>query len=215
MRLFVVRHGVTQHNLDGRATGQIDAPLSALGKRQAEALADRLATWRFDAIISSDLERAHATALTIAARQNTDIELDADLREIDMGAWSGKPYADWTQRERDLFAEMERDETGAVRAPGGESLGELTRRVERSLERTREHYSDGIALWVTHGGVISALLVRALGIGFDRRQQFRRDNCAIFELVYAGERVSIARLNDTAHLESLSALEAGETRQVL
>lgn len=215
MRLFIARHGVTQHNLDGRATGQIDAPLSALGERQAEALADRIASWQFDAIIASDLKRAHATANAVAARRSDTVELDADLREIDMGSWSGKPYADWTKSERDQFTDMERDASGSVSAPGGESFGDVAQRVERALRRTRERLPDGTALWVTHGGVISAVLVRALEIGFDQRQQFRRDNCAIFELLYTGDRAVIVRMNDTAHLESVSELDAGEVRQVL
>ncbi len=215
MRLFIARHGATQHNLDGRLTGQIDAPLSALGERQAEALADRLATWRFDAIIASDLIRAQATAEAIAKRHQTPMLLDEDLREIDMGAWAGRPFVEWSHEERLLFHEMESDPTGGTCAPGGESFAMLAERVERSLQRTRERYPGGTVLWVSHGGVISMLLVRALGLRFHQRRQFRRANCALFELHYEGERVIIERLNDTSHLEELLASEVVEARQAL
>ena len=215
MRLFIARHGATQHNLDGRLTGQIDAPLSALGERQAEALARRLATWRFDAIIASDLVRARTTAEAVATHHRMPILFDADLREIDMGAWSGRSYAEWTDEERQRFHAMERDPTGSVAAPGGESFALLGNRVERALQRTRARYPDGTVLWVAHGGVISALLVRALGLGSHQRRQFRRGNCALFELRYEGESVIIARLNDSSHLEALEASEVGEKRQAL
>ena len=79
MRLLIARHGATQHNLDGRFTGQFDAPLSALGERQAEALAKRLAGQRFDAIIASDLLRARQTAGCIAERCGQEGTARADL----------------------------------------------------------------------------------------------------------------------------------------
>lgn len=215
MRLFIARHGATQHNLEGRLTGQIDAPLSALGERQAVALARRLATWRFDAIIASDLMRARTTAEAVATHHRMPVLLDVDLREIDMGDWAGRPYAEWTDEERLRFHAMECDPTGNVSAPGGESFAMLADRVERALQRARERYADETVLWVTHGGVISALLVRALGLEFHRRHQFRRANCALFELRYEGERIIIARMNDTNHLEELEASEVGEERQAL
>lgn len=215
MRLFIARHGATQHNLSGLLTGQIDAPLSPLGVRQAEALASRLASWRFDTIIASDLIRARATAEAIASRHGARIHLDADIREIDMGAWAGRPYAEWSEEERQRFLAMECDPTGQISAPGGESSAMLASRVERALQRTREHYADGTVLWVSHGGVIGALLVRALGLGLHQRRQFRRANCSLFELHYEGESVLIARLNDTSHLEALEASEVGEERQAL
>jgi probable phosphoglycerate mutase len=215
MRLILARHGATQHNLDGRLTGQIDAPLSALGERQAVALASRLENWRFDAIIASDLIRARATAAAIARRRGLPVDLDPDLREIDMGTWSGKPNTDWSEAERARFAAMERDAAGTVAAPEGESFSELAVRVERALLRARERFPDGNVLWVTHGGVISALLTRTLGIGFDNRHRLRRANCALFELIFAGNQSIIARLNDTAHLEALEAIEPGEARQAI
>ncbi len=215
MRLLIARHGATQHNLDGRLTGQIDAPLSALGERQAMALADRLASWRFDTIIASDLTRAKATAEAIAKYHGLPVLLDADLREIDMGAWAGRPYTEWTADERLRFEAMECDPTGSLSAPGGESFAALAERTERALLRTRKRHPDGTVLWVAHGGVISVLLVRALGLGFHQGRQFQRSNCALFELRYEGKHVTIARLNDIAHLESLEANEPSEARQAL
>ena len=55
MRLLVVRHGATANNAEGRFTGQTDMPMSPLGLRQAEAVADALAGERFDLIVASDL----------------------------------------------------------------------------------------------------------------------------------------------------------------
>lgn len=204
MRLVLARHGATPHNETGLLTGQIDAPLTELGERQAEALAHRLATWRFDAIIASDLTRARRTAEAVARYHEQPVEIEPRLREIDMGSCAGKPFADWSEAERLQFHTMQSDPAGHVPAPGGESFAAVAERIEQALNHARERYPGGTVLWVTHGGVISALLCRALDLGFDHRQQFSRANCALFELTYHDDRTVIVRLNDTGHLEALA-----------
>ncbi|MGZ3679953.1 MAG: histidine phosphatase family protein, partial [Ktedonobacterales bacterium] len=85
MRLLIARHGATPNNAQARYTGQSDIALSALGERQAEALALALADEHFDGIVSSDLRRARATAEAIARYHDLALQMDADLREIAMG----------------------------------------------------------------------------------------------------------------------------------
>ena len=58
MKLFCVRHGETVFNSQGRIQGQFDSQLSALGLRQCQAVAERLAGLEIDAIIASPLSRA-------------------------------------------------------------------------------------------------------------------------------------------------------------
>lgn len=215
MRLLVARHGATQHNLDGRFTGQFDAPLSALGERQAEALAARLVGQRFDAIISSDLLRARQTAEYIAARCGQEVTLDPDLREISMGAWEGRSVAEIRRDEGALLAEIEADTTGAISYPHGESAAQLRARVLGALNRCLARHPQGDVLWVTHGGVISALLLHALGLSNERRWQFARGNTSLFEFEYLPAMVKILRANDTSHLELLSDVGEGERFQAI
>ena len=215
MRLLVARHGATQHNLDGRFTGQSDAPLSPLGLRQAEALAARLADLRFDVVVSSDLVRARQTAETIARHSGQTFMLDSDLREISMGAWEGRAYADVVREHADLFERVEADPTGMAAAPEGESWAQFSARVLGALARWRERFPEGNLLWVTHGGVVSVLLVSALGLTYERRHQFRRGNTSLFELDYTPRKTVILRANDTSHLERLASEEEGERFQAL
>src|SRR5262245_1233098 len=98
MRLLLARHGATRNNAEARYTGQSDIPLSSLGERQAEALAKRLFFVRLDAIVSSDLARARATAERVARRHTLPIQLDPDLREIALGAWEGSTYEEVLER---------------------------------------------------------------------------------------------------------------------
>jgi broad specificity phosphatase PhoE len=215
MRLLVARHGLTQHNLEARFTGQFDAPLSALGGRQADALAARLAEMRFDAIVSSDLVRARVTAERIARRIGQQVIIDPDLREISMGAWEGKSLGDVMREWPDLLERVETDPTGEASAPQGESWARFSVRVVGALARWRAAYPQGKALWVTHGGVVSALLLHALGLSFERRRQFGRGNTSLFEFDYRPTGVVILRANDTSHLDGLVADDEGERFQAL
>ncbi|HEX8732635.1 MAG TPA: histidine phosphatase family protein [Ktedonobacterales bacterium] len=216
MRLLVARHGATEHNENGRITGQTDAPLSALGQRQAEALGERLAGARFDAIVASDLDRAMETAEAVARRVGLPVMIDPDLREIAMGAWEGRVFAELLRDEPEMVRRVELDPLGAWGAPEGETWARFSGRVQGALARWRDHFPDGNVLWVTHGGVVSVLLLRALGLTFDRRRQFRRDNASIFEFEYApAAPIRVLRVNDTGHLERLAGHAEGERAQAL
>ncbi len=215
MRLLVARHGATAHNEERRVTGQVDAPLSALGRRQAEALGERLAGARFDAIVASDLSRALETAEAIARRTGQPVIVDADLREISMGVWEGSVYDELVRDERELLMRIETDPQGAWGAPNGETWAQFSERVHRALARWQGRYPTGNLLWVTHGGVVSALLLRALGLSFERRSQFRRDNTSLFEFDYARDGTKVVRANDVAHLEEIETAGAEMKEQVL
>src|SRR6185312_4940961 len=90
VRLVVVRHGATANNLAAQFTGQSDVPLSALGEQQALALAASMTNERFDALISSDLQRARATLTPLAELLAQPVRLDVALREISVGIWEGQ-----------------------------------------------------------------------------------------------------------------------------
>ncbi len=221
MRLLIARHGATHFNQEYRFTGQFDAPLSALGLRQADALAERLAgrvaDRRFDALVSSDLARARQTAERIAARLGQPFTLDPDLREISMGAWEGRNYREVEREQPDLLALVETDPSGQSGAPEGETWVQFSARILGAVRRWRERYPDGELLWVAHGGVISALLLHALELSYERRAQFVRGNTSLFELEYRPVGVRIWRMNDMGHLERLRVDDAdeGERMQAL
>lgn len=207
MRLLLVRHGATTNNLEARFTGQSDVSLSPLGERQAEALGRRLASEKLDAVISSDLSRARATAEAIVRHSWLPITIDQDLREISLGEWEGLTYAEVVERDPVRAAEWQADSLH-VSPPGGETAYEFRDRLVRALDRWRATYPDAVIVWVTHGGVIGVLLCHLLGMDLGRRWQFRRDNSGITELDIGshtnrpmpGSYAIVMRLNDTCHL---------------
>lgn len=204
MRLILVRHGETEYNAQRRFTGQSDVPLSTLGRQQSAVVGEWLASERLDTIVSSDLERARLTAEAIANFHEIPVVVDSDLREIAMGEWEGYIYSEILARDAELVAQWQVDPV-TYAPPGGETLVQLRDRCARALERWQSRDPQASVLWVTHGGLIGVLLCHILELDLNRRWQFRHYNASISELHLSGDRVTIVRLNETAHLRTSDA----------
>lgn len=137
----------------------MDIPLNDTGAAQALALAEKLGNSHFEAVYSSDLQRAQATAAAIAHRHSLPIHLDARLREIRLGEWEGKLYKQLPTLYPEAWAERERDIEHA-RPPGdGESLGMLTSRMLTAMnEICARHDPNAHLLVVSHGLSLAVLL---------------------------------------------------------
>jgi broad specificity phosphatase PhoE len=143
--------------------GQRDVPLSAKGCRQLPRLVQKIARYAAQAVYSSDLLRARATAAAISRRLGVEVELRPGLREIDFGCWQGLSWDQLTERfpraARRWLKDFPRQPI-----PGGEDFREFKRRVRRELLRVVAAHPGGCAIVVTHGGVIRTALVSALGM---------------------------------------------------
>ena len=118
--IILIRHGETAWNRERRMQGQTDTPLSDIGRAQAEALGQRMATHPFSALYSSDLSRAYETAAAVARVSGREIRRDPALRERTFGIFEGLTYAEMAQRYPEEHARfLQRDADYAV--PGGES----------------------------------------------------------------------------------------------
>ncbi|HXZ06264.1 MAG TPA: alpha-ribazole phosphatase [Ktedonobacteraceae bacterium] len=202
MRLILVRHGETFYNAQRRLTGQSDVPLNPLGEQQAKALGDCLATEHLDVIVTSDLERTRVTARAIARIHKLPVQEDNDLRELAFGEWEGYTYNEVRVRDANQVS-LWQDDPSTYAPPGGETVAQLRDRCVRALKRWQAQYPESSVLWVTHGGLIGVLMCHVLDIDLKRRWQFNHDNASISELHFRGDRVIIARLNETAHIRAL------------
>lgn len=157
--LLLARHGETTWNAEGRWQGHADPPLSDRGKWQAADLAQRLAGDGIAAVVSSDLWRARETAAIVAGVLGLDVGEDRDLREIDVGSWSGLTRAEVAERFPEGFARWQAGEIGH----DGETREELTARVVAALLRVAAAHPGERVLVVTHGGAIRAARRAATG----------------------------------------------------
>ena len=158
-RILLARHGETDWNRIGRWQGHADPPLNATGRRQAAELAERLARDGIVAIYASDLQRASETARVVGTRLGLGVVEDAELREIDVGSWSGLTRAEVAKRFPDGFARWQAGDIGH----DGEAREQLTARVVAAVERIAGAHEGATVLVVTHGGAIRALRRHAAG----------------------------------------------------
>ncbi len=168
-RLFLVRHG----EVDGAGEalhGHVDVPLTVRGTAQMEGAAAFLAREPLCAVYASDLQRARVGAEVVARVHGLDPVVDPALRELDMGAWDGRPMADlWAEHRRELEAWW--TDLEGFRLPGGESLADLRARVQPALDRALARHRGRTLCVVAHGGVNRVVLFAAMGLPL---QQFHR-----------------------------------------
>ncbi len=164
-RLWLVRHGETDWNVEGRWQGQaaFAPPLNAVGRAQTHALAAQLDGQSFEALYSSDLLRARETADIIAARLGLSVRLEPRLREINQGEWEGKLGSDVERLYPTEWAARERDPLNA-RPPGGESVTEVAARVWAAADDMAHAHPAGLIVVVSHGLSLATLVCRARGL---------------------------------------------------
>jgi broad specificity phosphatase PhoE len=201
VRLILIRHGQSEGNAKGVLQGRLDFGLSELGRIQARATAERLATGRFDRLVTSPLRRAYETAEALAAAAGLPIEPEPGLMEYDLGEVSGLSGAEMRARYPEIAAAYARRER--PRFPGEEGRDVFQARVRAAFEALRDSGQDVVA--VAHGGVISAICYAILGVDAGRPGLFEVANCSITEIVPDRTgRAVIRRHNDTCHLDGLS-----------
>ncbi len=198
-KLLIVRHGVTEWNRKGLAQGMADIDLDDEGRRQADAVAATLASFDIDAVLSSDLSRAVHTAAPIAGRHGLEVVEDPDFREVDQGDWTGLTTDEIQRRWPDLWGPARHYSA----RPGGESPGQVRRRMLRGVARAVGSNPGQTVVIVSHGAAIRWLSAEALG--YDDRRAAR-----IRGLSNAGVVSMDARLEDgRVVLANLVRLDGG------
>lgn len=202
--LYLVRHGRTRSNADGLLTGSTDVPLDGLGLRQAERIAARIAELdRVDALLSSPLSRALATARAIGARIGREPELVPDLVEISFGDLEGLTVERIEAEHPEVAARMQDFDDHEFAWPGGESRRGFHRRVLAAFEAIlAEHPGQAVAV-VAHGGVIGSFLAQVHGEVANDWRRFPIANCALTHLHVTPDHTAIHCVNDVVHLDAL------------
>ncbi len=193
--LWMIRHGESKWNTQGRTQGQHPSKengLTELGIRQAKALKKRLELEAFDIVYSSDLPRALETASLCFP--DLEIQQDARLREIHRAGLAAKTHDERSEEERKTIAFI-KENRFLNRPPKGENFQDVMLRVEDWLKDLPE---SGKIIVFTHGGVIRSVL--ALFIEFKQARYFDLDNTGITELKLSKDKTRVLRVNDCAHL---------------
>jgi len=151
--IWLVRHGETEWSASGQHTGRTDIPLTPTGERQAAALGRLLAGRRFALVLSSPLGRARETC-RLAGYGDAAAVTD-DLREWDYGDYEGRKTADIRKEVPDWTI-------WAGPVPGGETIGQVSQRTRRVIDRAVA--AGGEAALFAHGHVLRILAATWLGL---------------------------------------------------
>lgn len=151
--LILIRHGESAGNREKRFAGQLDLPLTELGKKQAECAAEYLDRFSVDKIYASDLKRAYDTAVPLSQRQHIPIIASENLREINAGLWEGMPYDEIAARFPENYNVWLTD-MGNAKTNGGESVGELYDRITSEITRIVQENPNKTVCIATHAAPI-------------------------------------------------------------
>ena len=161
--LYLVRHGETEWNTKDILQGQLDSALTERGIRQAGELVDQLRGVHFDAILSSDLLRAHRTAETIAVERQLAVTTSKLLRERSWGRYDGREARVFREECRHLIEKLkdltEEEHWRFKYFEDIESFEEVFARFSAFLREAAAAYAGTTILVVTHLDVLGALLL--------------------------------------------------------
>jgi broad specificity phosphatase PhoE len=208
LTLVLTRHGATERSEPEQHLGQrIDIALSEPGRAAAAALGGRLRGMDFARVVASPLRRAQETAAIVAAGR--DIETDPRLAEMDYGEWEGLTYEQIQERDAERRRAWEQDPE-RIACPGGESGGDVARRVSAFLEDAVGGAAPDLptrVLAVAHSTTNRILLAVALTVPVRYyRRRFRQEPANLTVLRYnaaAGEGALLLLANDVSHLRGV------------
>ena len=169
--ILLARHGESDWNRSQRWQGFADRPLTDLGRRQAAELAARLEETELDTIYSSDLRRARETAEIVARSKGLEVHATPDLREVDVGSWSGLTRAEAEAQFPEGYA---RWLGGGEGWQDGETYEQMSERVVAAVQRIAALHDDRRVLVVAHGGSIRAVHAAALGLDVHSYRRIQR-----------------------------------------
>lgn len=200
MNIFLIRHGQTAWNQQARLQGRIDTRLNPTGLRQTELVALQLRQIPLDVIYCSNLQRARETAASINRFHLVKLMIEPNLAEIDYGLWEGKQWAEIKQEYTSFVFRWQKDPVHLA-PPGGESLQDLTNRLQKLLASITLQQNHNIAL-VTHAGVLKALFGIFMGLGPESHSQFTFANGSISLVQFSPEQnhYRIIYQNECSHL---------------
>jgi probable phosphoglycerate mutase len=203
-RLYLLRHGQSAGNAEGRFGGHSATPLSGLGFQQAQATADALARERIDAIYSSDLMRAVQTAQPLAELLDLPIIQTPAFRERHVGILEGLTFDESKElHPDDYYALVNRNINHVITK--GESYRQLLGRVNRELGNIVDaHRGERVAIF-SHTGAICYITLQMIGAINRYTKQtpwLVTSNCGINRFEIRGRNnIRVLAINDTRHLQ--------------
>ena len=215
LRIILTRHGETEWNRIHRFQGRSDVPLNAVGRAQAEALAEALKDEPIGAFYSSPLSRALETARIIMARHpSTSLFVEEGFIEMDLGIFDGILAGEWAGRHPE-FLKQWRDDPSSIEMPEGEGLKAVQERAAEALARVCKPHAPGKTVLISaHNFVNCTILCAILNVPLSDFRTIKQDTAALNVLhrtqgdrrdasynFNTGDTFTAEVINDCSHLD--------------
>lgn len=199
--ILLVRHGEQQFHENIKLGEALDAPLSELGRRQAQAVGERLAPARIGMVFCSPMKRAHDTARAIASHHAMEPVIREELREIDI--WQKAPQDKGLLElySRDELAEIYREVRRSRKQsayPHVEDVDQFKTRIVAAIDRIAEEGIGHRVVVACHGGVINAYLSHLFGSAYDNLVNVHHTSITVVRA--ADTRRAVLTVNDYSHV---------------
>lgn len=203
--IYLIRHGQAEGNLYRRCHSWHNGLLTLKGREQVKALEKRFDGIHFDAVYSSDLYRAMATAGAIYRPRGLTLRVDPNIREIGAGIWEDVMWGQLLHDHREsLTAFLRCDPTWSVE--GSETFPQVRQRVQSAIERIAAYHTDQTVAVVSHGCAIRMGLSAWLGLGLDELNKVPlSNNTGVAKLEAENGKINVVYYNDDSHLGTANA----------
>lgn len=200
-KVYLIRHCQSMGNIEHKFQGQYDADVSPAGEKQLELLGLRFRNEPIDAIYTSPLKRARATAQAIA-KYHPGIEVIAEpgFIEIDCGEMENLLLTEVAKRFPEVAMDWDKS-PDLCRFPGGETMAQVYERVNAALDRVIAENPGKTIVVTTHGGVLRNLYARITYgelIGIRKSEVF--GNTGVSTAIAEDGKLSWESINDLSHL---------------
>jgi alpha-ribazole phosphatase/probable phosphoglycerate mutase len=177
-RLYLLRHGETQSNIEQRYQGQGNSPLSELGIEESTELSKALQSEPIKAFYSSDLTRAHETAKIVAEPHGLQVKKLPGMKERFYGEWENLTFDEIKKKYPEIYETWLMDPAKA-KIPGSETLEELQSRGVETIESTIKNHDGETICIVGHGGINRMILFHYMNLDLNNFWRIRQDNCCL------------------------------------
>ena len=199
LKIFLIRHGETEWNKQGRLQGTSDVHLSPEGFHQAITLAEHAPFTHADAIYSSDLARAMETAKIVAERFNLTVKPMPELREMNYGDWEGRLISELTAEFPKTFGKFFTDPE-RCHPPHGETFLACQARVMIGIRDIIANHEGQKVIVVSHGAAIRLILGAALDMPIHKLWAISQSNTALNVLRVDDGEFTVELVNSMLHL---------------
>lgn len=192
-RIYLIRHGEVEGAGTRRYNGHADVSLSERGISQYHLMKERLADKDISACYTSDLSRCASGADIICSRLGLIPVRERNLRELDIGVWEGKTWAELMEKYP-IEWQARLDDIVNYRVPGGECLNDLHARVMTAINAIAQRHRGENVLVVAHGGANRVILLDTIGAPLSALFNIEQDYCCLNIIDYYGDGKSVVKL---------------------